>query len=385
MNDRERADSLICAALRGQRAAWPSASPADFATVFLARVDFHGVEGLVFDRGMRERDWPLVVCEALRQRAFRRAAWEMRHQQEVARLIERLTEDGLQPLLLKGTALAYGLYPDAAHRARGDTDILVPALKRDEADAALVSLGFDRCAGISGEFVSYQAGYAKTSSDGAEHVIDLHWQISNSALLSRLFSHGELLRRALPLSRLSRRAQGTGLVDALVIACLHRQVHTHSPYYVDGTPHYSADRLIWLHDIHLLASALAQQDWDEVVRLARQKALCAVCLDGLETTRRRLGTELPERVLQALSQRDAPERPAIYLRAGPLHRQWMDLRALPGLAPKLRLVKELALPSADYMRSRHPEARRGALPWLYLRRGIGGSLDRLFVRRPDAS
>jgi hypothetical protein len=108
--------------------------------------------------------------------------------------------------------------------------------------------------------------------------------------LSRLFSYEELRQAALPLPGLSPHTLGAGKVHALLIACMHRAGHKQAPYFVDGVAHYSGDRLIWLYDIHLLAQALSPAQWNEFLRLARQKGLRAVCLEGIEQTRSRFAT-----------------------------------------------------------------------------------------------
>ena len=39
-----------------------------------------------------------------------------------------LAAAGVEPVLIKGTALAYSLYPDAGLRTRADTDLIIPAV-----------------------------------------------------------------------------------------------------------------------------------------------------------------------------------------------------------------------------------------------------------------
>jgi hypothetical protein len=220
--------------------------------------------------------------------------------------------------------------------------------------------------------MSYQACLTREVAGGGEHTLDLHWKINNSELLSRLFSYEELREAALPLPGLSPHALGAGPVHALLIACMHRAGHKQAPYFVDGVAHYSGDRLIWLYDIHLLALALSAAQWDEFLRLAGQKGLRAVCLEGIEQTRSRLATPVPQQVLDELGRPGSPEPAAQYLDARHLKRRWLDLCAHEGLAGKLRFARELAFPPAAYMRERFPHARPNWLPWLYILRGLGG-------------
>ena len=94
--------------------------------------------------------------------------WELRHQQVLTRVHAALADIGVQPIILKGTALAYALYPDPMLRARGDTDIIIPSTERRRVHDVLTTLGFELRMGVSGEFISYQASYMFTATD-SEH------------------------------------------------------------------------------------------------------------------------------------------------------------------------------------------------------------------------
>lgn len=371
----EATDALIAVNLRGDRSAWPG-EPSEAATAaFLARVDFHGVAALLLEH-LRGTE-PATLRQGLRDRTIAQWAWELRHSRVLGRLLASLEKRGVRPILIKGTALAYEIYDDPAQRARGDTDILVAREDRETACAALGALGFRRSGGISGDLVSHQASYVLGGSNGQEHLIDLHWQIDDSALLGRLFSHRELLGRAVHLSRLSTHALGAGLVDALLIACMHRQKHLQMPYHVDGVAWYSADRLIWLYDIHLLANAFSPDDWEALGHRAHDKGLAAVAGAGLSSSRHALGTRIPAAVLERLACAGSVELPATYLKGGRLRREWMDFCAQGERGRKLRYLRETVFPPADYMRSRFPDARMAWLPWLYARRAFGGIASRL--------
>jgi hypothetical protein len=141
--------------------------------------------------------------------------------------------------------------------------------------------------------------------------------------------------------------------------------------------YYGGDRLIWLYDIHLLAEGLSDDDWNALIRLSREKGLLAICLEGLELTRARFHTAIPERVLAAL-RLGPPEAVARYLRGGALRQQWMDLCAIAGTGNKLRFLVESIFPPASYMRQRYPQERLHWLPWLYVKRFSSGALRRMF-------
>lgn len=367
---------LICAALRGEKPAWPLPEDLEANANFFREAEMHGVQALLHSVPQPNK-WPQSVLQELRSGAVQLAMWELRHQQMLAQTLAALGEAAIEPVLIKGTALAYSLYADPALRTRGDTDLIVPIDAKHRVHEVLTSLGFERSLGVSGEFVSYQASYTRIAPDGGAHTLDLHWKINNSELLSRLFTYEELRRDADPLPQLCPQALAASRVHTLLLACMHRATHKQNPYYVDGEPHHNPNRLIWLYDIHLLAGRLSAPEWDEFVRLASAKGLRAVCLEGMLHAQECFGSAHPERVLAALAQAGTTEPAAQYLDAGKLRQQWMDFCALGSVRRQLRFARELLFPSPAYMRSKYSERRSGWLPWLYLRRAAGGVVKRL--------
>jgi Uncharacterised nucleotidyltransferase len=226
--------------------------------------------------------------------------------------VAALREKNIEPVLFKGTALAYSLYPNPVWRSRGDTDMIVAPQDWGRASEALVALGFRRDTGVSGEFVSYQDSYTK-EVDSGRHTIDLHRRINNSELLSRLFSYAELRAEACSLPELCDGALGAGPVHALLLACLHPATHKHNPYFVDGIAYYGGDRLIWLYDLDLLLQSFAQAQWQEFVDQATAKGLCAISLDAIDQAAACYGTRCPDFVRRALTK--TGERVATYLTA----------------------------------------------------------------------
>jgi hypothetical protein len=326
---------------------------------------------LLYERLHAEPGWPQAVLQALHQQAVGGTMWELRHHQVVADMLAALARIGIEPVLFKGTALAYSLYSSPALRTRGDTDLMVPPHEKARTLEALAALGFARVLEL-GELMSYQACFSRAVAGGGEHTLDLHWKINNSELLSRLFEYDELRSAALPLPALSPDALAAGPVHALLIACMHRARHKQAPYYVDGVAYYGGDRLIWLYDIHLLALALSPAQWTEFLGLAGQKGLRAVCMEGMSQTQRCFSTPVPQQVMEGLARPGPMENAAEYLDAKHLRRRWLDLCAHEGLAGKLRFARELAFPPAEYMRERFSHARPDWLPLLYVLRAIGG-------------
>ena len=296
-----RADALLCAILRGENASWPASGDDDFPEIFLRRAEYHGITVLLHERLSHLLGCPAPTRSSLHERSIGSAIWDLRHQRILSLVHSELAKIDIQPLLFKGTSLAYGMYKSPWLRMRGDTDMLVPLQERQTVQDVLRRLGFEKSFAVGGEFVSYQASFIFDAPDQSSHVIDLHWKINNSEVLSNLFLYEDLLRHAVHLPGLCCDAMAVGPVHALLLACMHRQVHVHSPYYVEGIAYLDADRLIWLYDIHLLAELLSMAQWQEVIQIATAKEMQSVCLAGIRAAMLCFHTACPEFVLDALS------------------------------------------------------------------------------------
>jgi hypothetical protein len=216
-----------------------------------------------------------------------------------------------------------------------------------------------------GELLFCQFQMAKEDHLGVGHVFDVHWKISTQSVFADVLTYEELAAWAEPVPTLGPHARAAGGVEALLLACIHPVMH-----------HRNADRLIWLYDIHLLASRLSDAELERFASLAIQKQVAAICLHQLLLTRARFQTRLSRDLLAALSS-GAAEPSETYLQAG---RRWHDellsnVRGLPGWRDRLRLVREVTLPSPDYMMEAYGVARHGRvlLPMLYVHRCVRGA------------
>lgn len=379
-------EELLCAVLRGENPAWPKAGDDRFAARLIERSAYHGVQALV-DHRLRHRGadgglgWPKAVLEACRNQAVAQATRELRHRWLLACVIERLSQMGVRPLVFKGTASAYDLYPAPFLRTRADTDLLVPPDTRNPAIQALETLGFARLPNVSGDFITYEAGFDWLDPAAKQtHSVDLHWRINNSELLSHLFSYQELYSKARRLPPLDAEAIAVSRVDALLLACMHWAVHKRAPYYVDNEPYRGGDRLIWFYDIHLLLGALSVSEHQEFVELAERKGLRRTCWESVERARALFGSEVPEAVFRSLAQSGSLASADRYLNASGSCRFWADFRAIPGVRNKLRFLAEFYFPPESYMRWKYRGTKPACLPWLYLRRAGEGAWKSFLTR-----
>jgi hypothetical protein len=245
-----------------------------------------------------------------------------------------------------------------------------------EACKLLQDLGFDTPLAAGGSVLTAETLFKARPEFGISHEIDLHGKLTNSAALSRAFSHQELLGRSVELPKLGRGARRISDVDSLLIACLHRKVHCFAPYYVGGVAHLTADRLIWLLDIKKLCERLSASEWELAWSLANSKGLVGVCNDAFQAVEQAFGLSTPVPWVSP----EGDEVPARYVASGPVQRLVMDLQATQGFSRKAAFVRQLLFPPPAYMRAAAGD-RVALLPWYYLRR-IGRGIVK--YRRADA-
>jgi len=311
--------------------------------------------------------WPVELRRELSSAAREQVAAELVRHRELVRVLDALTTRGVCPLILKGAALAHTVYDEPSTRQRGDSDLLIRPEDRTTVATTLALLGYEPLTSAGGELATYQQTY-----EGRHHRVDVHWKLSNAQLFAAGLTYEELNARAIPVPALGAHARALCPPDALLHALLHRVTHINAPYYVDGVAYLEHNRLIWLYDIHLLSQRLSAEEWDEVVAHAHRHQWSAICLDGLVATREAFGTKLPLDVVNALGGTQGREPSAAYLRRGRALHTLTELRALPTWPQRLRLMKDLLLPHPDYMLDKYGTSSRVALPWLYVKRAVGG-------------
>ena len=364
---------LLRQVLRGELASWPAATEAGFDQRFLDACLAQEVELLVHHQARSSsawQSWPASVRDRLARAARMQTAQDMLRERELIGVLDAFAAVGIGTLLLKGAALAYTHYVQSALRPRCDTDVLIAPADRAGAERVLEALGYRRPNAVSGTLVSYEDLYRR--SDGAvEHVIDLHWQVNNAQVFAQALSHDEMHARSVPVPQLGESARTLYPPHALLLACMHRAAHL-------GTDGAEGNRLIWLYDIHLLATDMTAVDWPEFAKICVERQMRGITLDAFACTHEALGTEFPAGVVQQLRASAPDEISAAYLNADRARLLLTDLRALPAWRERATLLRETCFPPADYVLAKYRTRRRWLLPWLYVRRAVEGG--RKFLR-----
>ena len=231
-----------------------------------ARLRFHGIAGLLAADVAGMAVHPPWLAKAIADEARMQRLWEDTHRQLLLPVVAGLAAAGIPPLLLKGTALAYGVYPDPAMRARGDSDLLVSPDRLSQARNVLRQAGFVRSSHNSA--ATHQEDWWADSGFGMRHGIDLHWRTSSSAAMEAIVPARELLASRQPLPRFSPEACAPALVHTFLQVHINQFAHSANGYILDGTYVQGSDRLGWTVDVHLIAKSLTAQEWSELTQIS---------------------------------------------------------------------------------------------------------------------
>ena len=356
-------ETLLASALRGQRL--PTPPRADWAEL-LASADEHGVLPLLADAAAAAR-WDPDFLVAMRPSVAAEIALSLVRERELGRVLASLAAAAITPLLLKGAHLAFTLYRSPDRRPRLDTDLLIKETDRDDLKTCLASLGYRPTPHVTGEVAFTQFHYSRIDESGASHALDIHWRIAVPKLFADRLTYDDLRRDAVAVPRLGPHGLAPSPPLALLVACLHRTAH-----------HGTTTRLLWLYDIHLLATTLSDRDWHTVVDRAEMCGLTPVVVAGLEHTAERLGTVVPASVLDRLRAASGVIEPDMraFLQGTPSKIQVAasDWRRIAGASARLQFLREHVFPPASYMRHRYSSSSRAVLPFLYAHRAVTGAV-----------
>jgi hypothetical protein len=358
------ADDVIRSALRAESAPWPIETEGLETQILDAAAD-HGVLALLA-AAPGTVSWPDSVRTALMQAVRIEAAAEAIRERELRQLLDELGRAAIRPLLMKGAQVAYTHYRHPWQRPRLDTDLIVAPADRYRADAVLRALGYRPGTDFGGELVSHQFQYERRNRYGLTDNVDLHWKMSNPHVFADAFSFEELDGQAIRVPALGANARGLSDAHALILACVHRVAH-----------HRNSDRLIWLYDIHLLASAIGPRDWEACVDLISIKRLRSICSSGLARAQACFGTTVPQTwldPLQAVSPESEPAAAFLHADRTKLDILRSDLQALPGWRSKLTIIREHLFPPAAYIRRAYGVTNPAVLPLAYafrIAKGVG--------------
>ena len=291
-------------------------------------------------------------------------------QEERQRVLQLLAP--LQPVILKGEALAYVCYENYHLRPMIDLDLLIDPANQKDIENTLRTAGYLSANSIGGHLVMPQTSFVKKLAGEIPSVIDIHTALFNRPAMRDLLSYRELLDKALH-STLPR-----GMVPCpghlLIHAALHLLAH-----------HANNPRLIWLYDIKLLIDRLDTKENRVVTGFCQQHDLSAVLLDAIDASLDAFPIEKAVPLIEALREQAGSETATLFA-TGLKHtrtrsrRVVEDWHSLRGSRQRLAWLRQHMLPPPEYMLQKYSMASKWQLPFFYLWRILRGSV-KLFASK----
>ena len=187
---------LLATILAGGDSPWPAAGgPTEHD--FLEAATLHGVTTLIArEVGRRSHNYPPSLQGAVRREAGKAAAYTLLRERELMRILDCLAMIGVQPVLIKGAALAYAHYEEPHLRTSFDIDLFVDHEEMAEVCRVFEAQGYRRSQQVSGDLVMPQLDYEMKDEHGVWHIYDVHWKLACPQAFAHLLTYGEVSAEA---------------------------------------------------------------------------------------------------------------------------------------------------------------------------------------------
>lgn len=269
---------------------------------------------------------------------------EIMKRQELLNIIEKSTAQNIKPLFFKGTALAYSIYSSPVLRQRLDHDLLVPEWQVESFIKILTENGYTEYQQLK---IFNERCFYKTDEHGVHHVWDIHWKISNRAVVSDLYTYEELYSRSIQtnLPGLLR----IGNCDHIFITALHEVMH-----------HKSEFNKTALTDGLNLFRQLNSNDLRQLFLLAKQKKLTSLLEEFSSKIEKEFQIRLPHGKV------DPSEKTSNWI-SPPINAGYIliqDFWWTKGLKNKIFFIKNLAFPDRQYLIFHRTSWLKRLISWL---------------------
>ncbi len=359
MTDTPDIDEFLAATVRAVRAGETSLWSIDADTVWTrvwTRIEYHGIPLLLHRRAELLSNWPLPLLERIAEEARLMVLWETTHHDVVSTLIGELKAADIASVVMKGTALAYGLHDEPAMRRRGDTDLLVRPKDKEQSRAILKRLGWYRKPDPHG--LNYQEGWLHDAAGFFIHALDLHWEPSERAVLHSVLPTDQFFERKRPLPAFCEEAFQPDNATMILHAAVNQKWHSLHGYDAEEARLASPRRLIWSVDFDLLVGSMTDDDWANLTRHCTAERAGPLVAEALCGAQHDLGTVLPEQFLAELEAHTIhPDITAYFTNLDGLSQFWLDLRKTPGARAKAHLIRSRALPPRQHLMEKYPGAQ----------------------------
>lgn len=204
---------------------------------------------------LKSAEIPVFVTQMFNRDYYRNTLQMLALSGEMEQLAKEFSERGLRSLFLKGPVIAADLYGDVSLRTSCDLDVLIPLKELNQAEALLVSLGYEKDEYIVSVLNDWKWRHHHTTFMHPTKAIkvELHWRLNPAP--SKEPSFNDLWSRKRKSALISRPIYYLGREDLFMFLVTHGARHGWS-------------RLRWLLDIKQLVNQ--KLDWPKLNRLLRK-------------------------------------------------------------------------------------------------------------------
>jgi hypothetical protein len=283
---------------------------------------------------------------------------------QLQELVQTFDNGGIDMIVLKGGALGRTIYPDPALRPGSDLDILVRPNQFERACSIMGSLGYRTRYHLSVSDIYRDLNHEKAfihKTKGSYLGVGLHWDLYNfHSIVRREARIEDFFTRSIKAKTEMMTFNALHPVDALIHAAIHL---------IGG--HRMNLRLIWIHDIALLAKNLTiPDDWANLQkRCVRWSARLAV-EEALNLAREWTGINLPSG-FEDFSRWPLPaDSERLIYSNNKFKKVFYLLKSYTEASPleKVHLCLEIVFPRPEVIRSSYPMATGLKLPLAYIKR-----------------
>jgi hypothetical protein len=312
---------------------------------------------------------PATVEGALRQAYYRNAGRNLILLHSLEIVLRRLAAEGVPVIVLKGAALAQGVYSRPGLRPMCDLDLLVRREDLPLTRRVLSSLGYetDRSGLRDGFTETYHHAVMLIQRGGAGADLDVHWSLFGSIYFYYRVPMDWFWQTALPIRFGAAPARMLGPEAQVLHLCAHIVRH-------GGC---DEAELRSFHDVAEVLSFYGEQlDWDQLLDKAQSYSLLLAVRQVLSRLHQEWKTPLPDSVADRLrALRPSRDERRAFSQLPTAGRAalgyWRDFLSIPDWRLRLGFARCVLFPAADYMQRRYRNAPRWLLPLYYPRRWLG--------------
>jgi hypothetical protein len=302
-----------------------------------------------------------TVVAALQSISYVEQAQSILLIEELDQLLTDLRNAQLEPVVLKGMALALTVYPLPYTRPMADIDLLIDHSEVETIKRVFTARGYGDM-GLQNERLSAFPSHLHVWREypgGQRLTVEAHWNLFHESTY-RDINLDNLRARIQHVREGERTLLMLEPIDHLLYACGHLLVH-----------HAYGWIAIWLLDLRLIVERYsASWDWSQVIARAQGLKLCGALAYWLEIAEAWCGPFLTPEIRDRLGAIVPDPEEMWYLTAaqGDTLRVWQVFQQRGhgrGMREKLRLYRQILFPPWTYMQYRYRARTRWLAPIYY--------------------